>query len=328
MLKAYLADKYSTRSERPTFDADDLWKRSSAFLKEYPVILSTTFSATSSLKNIIYDYVIVDEASQVDLTTGVLAMSCAKNMVIVGDLKQLPNVVPEDVRKTIAQLSIGNNIALNYRYEENSLLSSMCKTYENISRTLLREHYRCHPKIIGFCNQKFYNNQLVIMTQDNGESDVLKAYITVEGNHARGHFNQRQIDEITNNILPELNSSDVGIIAPYKDQTSALAEEITGQIDISTVHKFQGREKDDIIISTVDNEITEFTDNPNMLNVAVSRAKKRMRIVVSDSEKNGRTNIGDLIKYIQYNNFEIKHSEINSVFDMLYKCYEEKRKSF
>lgn len=319
LLKAYLADKYSTRSERPTFDADDLWKRSSAFLKEYPVILSTTFSATSSLKNIIYDYVIVDEASQVDLTTGVLAMSCAKNMVIVGDLKQLPNVVPEDVRKTIAQLSIGNNIALNYRYEENSLLSSMCKTYENISRTLLREHYRCHPKIIGFCNQKFYNNQLVIMTQDNGESDVLKAYITVEGNHARGHFNQRQIDEITNNILPELNSSDVGIIAPYKDQTFALAEEITGQIDISTVHKFQGREKDDIIISTVDHEITEFTDNPNMLNVAVSRAKKRMRIVVSDSEKNGRTNIGDLIKYIQYNNFEIKHSEINSVFDMLYK---------
>lgn len=87
LLKAYLADKYSTRSERPTFDSDDLWKRSSAFLKEYPVILSTTFSATSSLKNIIYDYVIVDEASQVDLTTGVLAMSCAKNMVIVGDLK-------------------------------------------------------------------------------------------------------------------------------------------------------------------------------------------------------------------------------------------------
>lgn len=328
LLKASLADKYSTRTERPTFDADDLWKRSSAFLKEYPVILSTTFSATSSLKNIIYDYVIVDEASQVDLTTGVLAMSCAKNMVIVGDLKQLPNVVPEDVRKTVAQLSIGNNIALNYRYEENSLLSSMCKTYENISRTLLREHYRCHPKIIGFCNQKIYNNQLVIMTQDNGESDVLKAYITVDGNHARGHFNQRQIDEITNNILPELNSSDVGIIAPYKDQTSALADEITEQIDISTVHKFQGREKDDIIISTVDNEITEFTDNPNMLNVAVSRAKKRLRIVVSANKNNSRTNIGDLIKYIQYNNFEIKHSEINSVFDMLYKCYEEKRKSY
>ena len=216
----------------------------------------------------------------------------------------------------------------HYRYEENSLLSSMCKTYENISRTLLREHYRCHPQIIGFCNQKFYNNQLVIMTQDNGENDVLKAYITVEGNHARGHFNQRQIDEITNNILPELNSSDVGIIAPYRAQTSALSKEITEQIDISTVHKFQGREKDDIIISTVDNEITEFTDNPNMLNVAVSRAKKRLKIVVSDNEKNSRTNIGDLIKYIQYNNFEIKHSEINSVFDMLYKCYEEKRKSY
>ena len=328
LLKAHLADKYGTRSERPLFDADDLWKRNSAFLKEYPVILSTTFSSTSSLKNIIYDYIIVDEASQVDLATGVLAMSSARNMVIVGDLKQLPNIVSKDEKKKIAKLSIDNNIAFNYRYEENSLLSSICRTYKNITRTLLREHYRCHPKIIGFCNQKFYNNQLVIMTQDNGESDVMKAYITVEGNHARGHINQRQIDEITNNVLPELNSSDVGIIAPYKDQTSAFAKEITEQIDISTVHKFQGREKDDIIISTVDNEITEFTDNPNMLNVAVSRAKKRLRIVISDNEKNDKTNIGDLIKYIQYNNFEIKHSEINSVFDMLYKCYEEKRKSY
>ena len=66
-------------------------------------------------------------------------------------------------------------------------------------------------------------------------------------------------------------------------------------MDISTVHKFQGREKNDIIISTVDNEITAFTDDPNMLNVAVSRAKNRLRLVVSENESNEKTNIGDLL---------------------------------
>ena len=39
------------------------------------------------------DYLIMDEASQVDIAAGALALSCAKNAVIVGDLKQLPNVV-------------------------------------------------------------------------------------------------------------------------------------------------------------------------------------------------------------------------------------------
>ena len=35
--------------------------------------------------------------------------------------------------------------------------------------TLLREHYRCHPKIIEFCNQQFYDGELISMTTDSGE---------------------------------------------------------------------------------------------------------------------------------------------------------------
>lgn len=328
LFKSALAEKYSKFTQRRRFVTDDLWKNSKDFLREYPIILSTTYSVRSSLKDVDYDYVIVDEASQVDLATGVLAMSCAKNIVIVGDLMQLPNVIPTNISSEIAKISESNSIDEKYRFESNSLLSSVCKVFDKAPRTLLREHYRCHPKIIEFCNRKFYNNRLIIMTQDKGELDVLKAYITAEGNHARGHKNQRQIDEITQNILPELNSSDVGIIAPYNAQTSELIKELNKEIDISTVHKFQGREKDDIVISTVDNEITDFTDNPNMLNVAVSRAKKRLRIVVSNNEKNENTNIGDLVKYIQYNNFEVQKSDLYSVFDLLYKCYEKKRKEY
>ena len=327
MFRNCLRQRYDNGAERTVF-GEDYWNNAPAFLKEYPVLLSTTFSSRSCFKGQMYDYVIVDEASQVDLTCGVLAMSCAKNIVIVGDLKQLPNVITREDKERLSALSENNNIPQQYRCEENSLLSSACEVFSDAPRTLLREHYRCHPKIINFCNKKFYNGQLIIMTEDNGESDVLKAHITAAGNHARGHFNQRQIDEIKQVILPELHSDDVGIIAPYNAQTSALVKEIEEQIPIYTVHKFQGRENDDIIISTVDNEITEFTDDPNMLNVAVSRAKKRLRIVVSDNENNKNTNIGELVRYIQYNTFEVRKSSIYSIFDLLYKGHEQKRREY
>ena len=93
-FKASLAKKYGSARTRPYFESDDLWKRSDEFIRNYPVVLSTTYSLRASLSSsFVYDYVIVDEASQVDLATGALALSCAKKTVIVGDLKQLPNVV-------------------------------------------------------------------------------------------------------------------------------------------------------------------------------------------------------------------------------------------
>ena len=87
-FRSKLAKRYA-KSERQVFREDDLWKNPAAFLKEYPVVLSTTYTARSSLgKNALFDYVIMDEASQVDVVTGALALSCAKNAVIVGDTKQ------------------------------------------------------------------------------------------------------------------------------------------------------------------------------------------------------------------------------------------------
>ena len=69
------------------------------------------------------------------------------------------------------------------------------------------------------------------------------------------------------------------IITPYRNQVEALNREIT-DIDAATVHKFQGKEKDNIIISTVDDEISDFADDPYLINVAVSRAKKKLMLVV------------------------------------------------
>ena len=161
------------------------------------------------------------------------------------------------------------------------------------------------------------------MTEDKGEKDVLEAYVSVKGNHARGHKNIRQIDIIQKEIMPklieEVNIKDIGIISPYKDQKNELETRFGTELNVNTVHKFQGREEDAIILTTVDNEIGEFVDDPKMLNVAVTRAKKFLRVVVSNSEKNIGTNIDDLIKYIRYNNFEVVESNIKSIYDMLYK---------
>lgn len=130
-----------------------------------------------------------------------------------------------------------------YQYT-NSFLQSILDVMPNVTQALLREHYRCHPKIINFCNQKFYRGELIIMTTDKGEEDVLSVVKTVAGNHERNHYSQRQIDVIKNEIIPKYvsNPEETGIIAPYKNQVEALSKEIT-DMDAATVHKFQARRK-------------------------------------------------------------------------------------
>ena len=326
VLKDKLARKYESNNNRKIFSEDNLWKESYDVLAEYPVILSTTFSSRNSLNSdVVYDYLIMDEASQVDIATGALALSCARNVVIVGDTKQLPNVVTEDIKAKATAIFDTFNVNEGYQYTK-SFLQSILDVMPNVTQILLREHYRCHPKIINFCNQKFYRGELVIMTKDNGEDDVLSVVKTVPGNHERNHYSQRQIDVIKNEIIPKYvsNPEETGIIAPYKNQVEALNREIT-DIDAATVHKFQGKEKDNIIISTVDDEISDFADDPYLINVAVSRAKKKLMLVVTGNEQSKERNITDLIDYIQYNNFEVAESKIYSIFDYLYKQYTEER---
>lgn len=329
MLKDKMARKYEGKKERIVFNESDLWKNPKNVLKEYPVILSTTFSSRNSLNtNVVFDYLIMDEASQVDVATGALALSCAQNVVIVGDTKQLPNVVTNEDKVKAKEIFDSFNINEGYQFTK-SFLQSVLDVMPNVAQSLLREHYRCHPKIINFCNQKFYRGELIIMTEDKGEKDVLVAVKTVPGNHARDHYSQRQIDVIKNEIIPKYFTcpEETGIIAPYRNQVEALEEEFK-DINVATVHKFQGKEKSTIIISTVDDQISDFVDDPYLINVAVSRAKKKLMLVVTGNKQVRERNIIDLIDYIKYNNFEVTDSKVYSVFDYLYKQYTEERKIF
>ncbi len=326
VLKDHLSRKYDSTKARMVFASDEIYLKSKDFLREYPVILSTTFSATSNINHVCkFDYLIMDEASQVDIAAGALALSCAQNAVIVGDLKQLPNVVDNHTEEIVSAIFAKYGIAEGYRYSTNSFLSSLCALYPKIPQIMLREHYRCDPLIIGFCSKQFYNGDLIPMKKSEGEFTPVRVVRTVKGNHARGTVNIRQVETITREILPTLEEqfTDIGIIAPYNNQVNALntALQASGRGYVAaTVHKFQGREDDAIVLSTVDNQVQEFTDDPHLLNVAVSRAKKQFTLVVSADEQPD-SNIRDLIDYIEYYQGRIERSEISSVFDLLYEEY-------
>ena len=326
-LKNTIAKRFT--GERKRFTIKTIKPQTETFLKEYPVVLSTTYSAKACIsKDMVFDYLIMDEASQVDIKTGALALSCAINAVIVGDDKQLPNVVSHVEEQALQAIQSTYNVDEKYQATQNSFLQSCAKVFTDAPITLLREHYRCHPRIIDFCNQRFYNGELIAMTSDSNEDKVLQVIKTVPGNHARGHYNQREIDVIVQEVMPEYSTSEtIGIITPYRDQATAINRALGNDV-ASTVHKFQGREKESIILTTVDNEITDFTDDPYLLNVAISRARRKLDLVVSGNEQPTDSNIYDLISYIEYNNFSIEESKIYSVFDYLYSQYTESRKEF
>ena len=328
MLKQEIAKRYGA-GRRFIFTRKDIKAKTEEFLKEYPIVLSTTYSAKSCISNdFVFDYIIMDEASQVDIKTGALALSCALNVVIVGDDMQLPNVVSAEEEKALNAIKETYNVDERYNAVTHSFLRSCAEVLKDAPSTLLREHYRCHPKIIQFCNHRFYGGELIAMTKDSGEKDVLQVIRTVKGNHAREHFNQREIDVIVQEVMPLCeDKGSVGIITPYRTQAEAI-NRVLGKDIASTVHKYQGRECDTIIMSMVDNLPTSFSDDKNLLNVAISRAKSQLYIVTSGNEMPEDTNIAQLISYARYNNFAVKDSKIHSVFDLLYQQYTVERLAY
>lgn len=328
LLKDKLYDIYHGKQRKIFQSVTDINKHSEEFCKQYPVVLSTTFSARTSISGKIYDYIIMDEASQVSIETGALALSCAKNAVIVGDTMQLPNVVSEEDRKKLNCIFNEFHMPPGFNSADYSFLQSVCAVIPDVEQTLLREHYRCHPTIINFCNQRFYSGNLLIMTEDHHEDDVMMAIRTVPGRHEFDHYNQREIDVVKNEILPQLQDlNDVGIIAPYNNQIDQFNKQIHS-VEAATIHKYQGREKDTIIMSVTDDRISDFSDDSNLINVAISRAKKRFYLVVSGNEQEKRGNISDLIDYIAYNNLSVTTSKTSSIFDYLFSHYTQERLAF
>jgi len=342
-----LQSRYA-RTPRTEYDVRGYQRELGMFLQDYPVLLSTTHSLRASLGRGggLLDLLIIDEASQVDLLTAALALASCRRVVIVGDRKQLPHIA-EDLKGTEAENA--EPPAPGYDYREQSVLSSFhCLYGDALPSTLLREHYRCHPTVIGFCNEKFYGGELITLTTSDEYGANLPAMShmrTSEGNHMRqfttgGRNNQREADEIAEKLrasfCPDLSNDEVGVVSQYRKQvetvaaTLAASEEGDG-VEVDTVHRFQGREKRAVIMTTVLDDswrgrwekAVAFVDDPRLINVAVSRAKERFILVTSHGMLPTSRNLRDLMGYIRYSdpNSEVTASPIVSVFDLLYKNY-------
>ena len=365
LLDLVLRQRY-LNSVHPIFDKKDnaIQKRTSDFLSEYPVVLTTCHSIRRNLsERHLLDWVIIDEATQVNLHAAVLAMSKARNVVVVGDLKQLGPII--DQRLKDAAISPPHPV---YDVTEHSILSSVTELYgQKLPRTMLREHYRCAPEIIEFCNKMFYNGELITMKAKNSDDQwpTLMVRKTAPGNHmrtlrkalAKGTYSQREIDtveELMGGVVEgvdfrgflegEGSGSDymLGIATPYRLQADRLGEAIYSTADLlemnvksETIHKFQGRGAKAMILSTVVDESRvghmklRFVDDPRMINVAVSRAKEKFILVTNHDEVPRSKIIKALIDYVRFQNpSQVTESGVLSVFDLLYKEYSERLNEF
>ncbi|OLL13057.1 hypothetical protein BKH17_02940 [Actinomyces oris] len=365
LLDLVLRQRY-LNSVRPKFDKKEntIQKRTSEFLSEYPVVLTTCHSIRRNLpERHLLDWVIIDEATQVNLHAAVLAMSKARNVVVVGDLKQLGPII--DQRLKDAAIPPPHPV---YDVTEHSILSSVTELYGQIlPRTMLREHYRCAPEIIEFCNKMFYNSELIAMKAKSSDDQwpTLMVRKTPPGNHmrtlhralAKGTYSQREIDtveELMGGVVEgvdfrallggEESGSDymLGIATPYRLQADRLGEAIYSTDDLletsvksETIHKFQGRGAKAMILSTVVDESRvghmklRFVDDPRMVNVAVSRAKEKFILVTNHDEVPRSKIIKALIDYVRFQNpSQVTESGVLSVFDLLYKEYSERLNEF
>lgn len=343
-------NKYNKKKGLVTFSKSRFRGKTKEFLSEYPVVLTTCHSIRSNLKEgNLLDWLIIDEASQVDISVAVLAMSCARNVVIVGDLKQLGHIPSRFLQKRPL-------IAPSEPYDllTHNILSSVQAIYseEVAPRTLLSEHFRCPPEIIEFCNRMFYDGKLVPMTSySEGKKIPLSVLQLVKGNHMRTLYgspmNQREADAIIHEVLKPAyarkakTSGDlkIGVATPFRQQKRVLQDSLTSysmdQEIADTVHRFQGRSVETMIFSTVlDSSDSakgkiEFVDDPRLVNVAVSRAKKHFVLVVNNEKLKSSTYISELVEYISSLDPEqIRRSRIVSVFDLLYKDYSNRLVNF
>lgn len=193
---------------------------------------------------------------------------------------------------------------------------------------VLLEHRRCNDEIIGFCNELAYGGTLKPMKGTASEHQLFQSMIAyhIEGISERRYNSRCNLNEV-NAIIKWLRQNEnaiqeaynvtsiekvLGIITPFASQKTELSKALIeagykiNDIKLGTVHALQGAERDIVLFSSVYSNLDEGTlffdkDNkPNMLNVAVSRAKDSF-ILFGDThvfDENNSTPSGVLKKHL------------------------------
>lgn len=124
-------------------------------LESYPIFTSTIHSLPNIFsKEDLFDYVIIDECSQVSVSLGLVAMEYAKHLMLVGDNLQLQAIISKEALEKAGKLPKDKQ---DYFEEEGKSFLKACETlFPDAPSVLLNQHYRCHQSIANFCNEYVY----------------------------------------------------------------------------------------------------------------------------------------------------------------------------
>jgi very-short-patch-repair endonuclease len=183
----------------------------------------------------------------------------------------------------------------------------LCRSEDIVA---LRDHHRSHADIIEFSNEEFYEGRLRVATNYDqlrrpNQNGPAVRWIDVNGKVVRpstgGAANEAEAQAVVNEIERLLNQGyrgSIGVVSPFRAQANRIRDMVNGHEGLSarigdlefladTVHKFQGDERDVMIFAPVvssgisDGALGFLRSNPNLFNVAVTRARAAL-IVVGD----------------------------------------------
>jgi ATP-dependent RNA/DNA helicase IGHMBP2 len=268
-----------------------------------------------AVRNRVYQVVIIDEAAQALEPACWIPILKANKVVLAGDHCQLPPTV-----KSNAQMNIGLY---------HTLFEKLVKRYpEHVS--LLNVQYRMNEKIMQYPSTALYDDHLIagdhvqhwtlkedsepvvfIDTAGAGfeeEQDGTATFNVGEARFVINHLKQSLVS--FEQVYDESDFPAIAVITPYRRQATVLNELLVNDeqivpfrhhIQINTIDSFQGQEKDIIYISLTrsnDQQAIGFLSDVRRMNVAMTRAKKKL-IVVGDSATVGKHEFYDnFIKYV------------------------------
>lgn len=329
--------------EKPTAQNRDIIRHCfQSAISAFPCWCSTIneISSTIPCYQGMFDVAIIDEASQCDIASCIPILYRAKQVIIVGDDKQLRYLSFLDNRKNLgfmeaADIPLSERLLIDYK--KNSMYD-FAVTYSETEPIMLCKHYRSkYGDLISFSNKKFYGGRLETM----GEANSMKMRGGVSFTEVKPTpqccskgLNYSEAKEIVNSIIDEvlrtkdtneLATPTIGVVTPFRAQANliekmlqkelSLAKLETHKIKVGTAHTFQGSERDIMYVSWVVNKTSHinsftFINNDNLFNVAITRARHFIRnyysMPVKDMPK------GLLREYLEFHKAGFKQELINN----------------
>ena len=279
-----------------------------AALRIAPIWITTAQAPQAvPLEPDLFDIVVIDEASQCTVTNLLPLLYRGKSLVVIGDDQQLPSIttVNEAEEMSLARkyrvedflYLIGHDKNDVYRAAVNSLPGRRGDV------SMLVEHYRSHPQIIGFSNRYIYNQQLELKKDPNRikQSTIAGGIhkrsvqgVARKGNNGQSWVNEPEADMVIR-LIHEIKAGDsrslsLGVVTPFAAHKKYLLDKLknadfASDVLIDSAYGFQGDEKDIIIFSpVVASGITPLASRwveepPNLINVAITRARESVFVV-------------------------------------------------